>query len=164
MNKRTELQRADSPYLLNNAWTSKSFSLNFGPVLYQPTTCSLATPQTARAHQDTRIDHIAQTQQALRNPKQHTVNPLEHGEHRLMVIVVKEPDPRILVILLERHCKIKLWIQRATPEKPHRSNQSRNNTTAIHANGSNYIYIHSRYRETLSSTAEAQQPPPSTEA
>ena len=43
----------------------------------------------------------------MRILKQHTVDPLEHEELRLMVIMVKELDPQVLVILLKRHCKIK---------------------------------------------------------
>jgi hypothetical protein len=46
---------------------------------------------------------IAQARKNARILKQRTIDPLEHGEHRLMVIVVQEPDPRVLVILLERH-------------------------------------------------------------
>lgn len=86
----------------------------------------------------------------FRYPKQHTVNPLEHGEHRLMVVVVEEPNPRILVILLERHCENQVadWVSSPTHEQPHRSTpQSRSSVTTTDSNGSNYIYIHIRSRE-----------------
>jgi hypothetical protein len=61
-----------------------------------------------------------------------------------MVIVVKEPDPRILVILLKRHYKKQVADSAShTRDNDHRSNQSRMSSVAIHVNRSNCIYTHS---------------------
>ena len=45
--KQKRKQREPETHSVNNACTSKSFSRSFGPVLYHPTTCSLAETKTS---------------------------------------------------------------------------------------------------------------------
>ena len=88
---------AFAPLLARAAWSAgERASRILGPVLYQPTTASLAASPGRDGRSAGRT-----SQKAGRSAR--TVDAPAHAIHLLVVGVVQEPDGGVAVVFLERH-------------------------------------------------------------